>query len=187
MTCRPSGAAKQLVPDLIIYQSGMSAAVGDSSYNGGRLADSTTAVAGGRAAVFFPKPGAACQFYFKAGPVNASGGQFAGLAFKLAAGSDFVPAATVRVGIQVATAAEPDGSAKVPLPSNQSIFSLVVLPNPPVAYNFLATHASVQRQTAHANSLVHPWLPCSAGRASQALLEGQSRRAGVAVGVRAAG
>lgn len=72
----------------------------DSSYNSGRAADTTSlVVGGGRAAVFTPNPYGGLQWYIK-WPLNkVDGNQYSGLAFKLAADSEFVP--EVAAGIQV--------------------------------------------------------------------------------------
>lgn len=107
-----AGGTQQLLPDLLIYADGTQGPkVADSSYNGGRLPDSTAVVAGGAAAAFNPAPWAALQWYvvWPHSPLDAS--KYAGLSFKLAAAA----AATldVSVGVQVATAAAPDGVPKV--------------------------------------------------------------------------
>ncbi|KAL4433698.1 hypothetical protein ABPG75_000139 [Micractinium tetrahymenae] len=96
------GATQQLVPDLPIYTSGtLSPRFADSSYNGGRLPDSTSVVAGGAAVAFSPVPWAGVQFYvvWPYAPLDAR--KYDGIAFKLAAASSFVP--DVDVGLQVKT------------------------------------------------------------------------------------
>lgn len=94
-------AVNPLLPDRLIFAGGLAPGVGDSSYNGGRLPDLTgPSAGGGPAATFNPKPGAGLQFYFAAGAVD--GTRFAGLAFRLAADSNFLVDAGVTVGVQVA-------------------------------------------------------------------------------------
>lgn len=97
-------AAAQLKPDLLIYESGLTAVVRDSSFKGGRLPDTTSVVGGGRAATFSNKPGSGLQFYFASASgssitIDATG--YAGLSFKLAAASSFSPSDSLVVGVQV--------------------------------------------------------------------------------------
>lgn len=101
-------AANVLLKDLVLYDSGLNtAAAGDSSYNGGRLADSTAVVSGGKAIVFSPKPWAAVQFYATNGGWNGS--RYAGISFKIAADAPVSVDAAILVGASIATAANPNG------------------------------------------------------------------------------
>jgi hypothetical protein len=105
-------AADVLLKDLTLYDSGLNtAAAGDSSYNGGRLADSTTVVSGGKAIVFSPKPWSAVQFYAVNGGWNGS--RYTGVSFKIAADSSFAVDPAILVGASIASSADPNGVQKV--------------------------------------------------------------------------
>ncbi len=98
----PAGAA-QLLTDFPIFSAGTgeSPAVADSSYKNGRAADATSlVVGGGRAAVFTPNPYGGLQWYIK-WPLNKlDGNKYSGLAFKLAADSEFAPEVTTGIQVQ---------------------------------------------------------------------------------------
>ncbi|PRW39381.1 Cation efflux system related [Chlorella sorokiniana] len=96
-----SAAVGTLLADRVIFSGKLASGMGDSSYKGGRLADLTGAAAGGGvAATFNPKPGAGLQFYFSTGAIDAS--KHAGLAFKIAADTQFAVNGGITVGVQVA-------------------------------------------------------------------------------------
>lgn len=95
-----TSAVGTLLADRTIFSNGLASGMGDSSYKGGRLADLVSSTVGGRALTFNPKPGAGLQFYFSSGAISAS--KYAGLAFKMAAGTSFAVNSGVTVGVQVA-------------------------------------------------------------------------------------
>ncbi|KAI3428193.1 hypothetical protein D9Q98_006573 [Chlorella vulgaris] len=144
-------AAAQLKPDLLIYESGLTAVVRDSSFKGGRLPDTTSVVGGGRAATFSNKPGSGLQFYFASASgssitIDATG--YAGLSFKLAAASSFSPSDSLVVGVQVQVRAAETVVRAVPLRgllrngAGTTAWQHVFVPLAGLAGNFLAATAS---------------------------------------------